>query len=210
MNNEEEGSFVFNLLKRHWLWIAVNIGSLLPVLIVIWNYAMGNASVDPVDDLISRTGKPALVLLILSLACTPLNTIFGWRAVIKVRKSLGLYAFFYVCLHLLTFIGLDYGFDLGFILQAAQSKQRFIVAGFGAFLLLLPLAITSTKGWMRRLGRKWKKLHQLVYVAAGLAVLHYIWLVRLDLTEPLIFAAVLVILLLLRLTKVRKYIKTYL
>lgn len=201
---------MFNLLKRHWLWIAVNIGSLLPVLIVIWNYAMGNASVDPVDDLISRTGKPALVLLILSLACTPLNTIFGWRAVIKVRKSLGLYAFFYVCLHLLTFIGLDYGFDLGFILQAAQSKQRFIVAGFGAFLLLLPLAITSTKGWMRRLGRKWKKLHQLVYVAAGLAVLHYIWLVRLDLTEPLIFAAVLVILLLLRLTKVRKYIKTYL
>jgi len=195
-----------NLLKRHWLWLAVNIGALIPVLIVIWNYTMGNASVDPVDDLIKRSGKPALILLVLSLACTPLNTLFGWRGVLKVRKSLGMYAFFYVCLHLLVYVGLDYGFQLKFIIQAIQEQQRFIVAGFAAFLLLLPLAITSSKSWMRRLGRNWKKLHRLSYVAAGLAVLHYLWLVKLELTEPLMFAAALSLLLLLRVPQVRGYV----
>ena len=137
------------------------------------------------------------MLLVLSLACTPLNRLLGWRWTVPLRRPLGLWAFFYVTLHLLTFVVVDYGLDAGLIWQAVAEK-RFVLAGFAAFLLLLPLALTSTRGWMRRLGRNWTRLHRLIYLALPLAVLHYVWLVKADRREPLLYGAAVLLLLVLR------------
>ncbi len=177
--------------------IATHIGSLIPLALLIWDYFNDHLTVNPIQAITFRTGKTALVLLVLALACTPLNTLFGFREALKVRRTLGLYAFFYVCLHFLTFVWLDYGLDLGLIFDAV-AKKRYALVGFTAFLLLLPLAITSTKGWQKRLGKNWKMLHRLVYVAAPLAVVHYVWLVKADIRQPLAFGAVVLLLLLAR------------
>jgi sulfoxide reductase heme-binding subunit YedZ len=126
--------------------------------------------------------------------------------VLKLRRPLGLYAFLYASLHGLTFVGLDYGFNLGLILREVLQK-RFVQAGILAFLLLLPLAITSTRGWMRRLGKNWKQLHRLVYVAALVAVVHFVWLAKGDIREPLAYGAVVVLLLAVRLPFVRSAIR---
>ncbi|MBI4316372.1 MAG: sulfoxide reductase heme-binding subunit YedZ [Chloroflexi bacterium] len=177
--------------------IATHIGSLIPLALLIWDYFNDHLTANPIQAVTFRTGKTALVLLVLALACTPLNTLFGFREALKVRRALGLYAFFYVCLHFLTFIWLDYGLDLGLIFDAV-AKKRYALVGFTAFLLLLPLAITSTKGWQKRLGKNWKVLHRLVYVAAPLVVVHYVWLVKADIRQPLVFGAVVLLLLLAR------------
>ncbi|MBI5291623.1 MAG: sulfoxide reductase heme-binding subunit YedZ [Chloroflexi bacterium] len=177
--------------------IATHIGSLIPLALLIWDYFNDHLTANPIQAVTFRTGKTALVLLVLALACTPLNTLFGFREALKVRRALGLYAFFYVCLHFLTFIWLDYGLDLGLIFDAV-AKKRYALVGFTAFLLLLPLAITSTKGWQKRLGKNWKVLHRLVYVAAPLVVVHYVWLVKADIRQPLVFGAAVLLLLLAR------------
>ncbi|MBI3177329.1 MAG: sulfoxide reductase heme-binding subunit YedZ [Chloroflexi bacterium] len=177
--------------------VAVHIGSLIPLALLIWDYFNDHLTANPIQAVTFRTGKTALVLLVLALACTPLNTLFGFREALKVRRALGLYAFFYVCLHFLTFIWLDYGLDLGLIFDAV-AKKRYALVGFTAFILLLPLAITSTKGWQKRLGKNWKVLHRLVYVAAPLVVVHYVWLVKADIRQPLVFGAVVLLLLLAR------------
>ena len=143
------------------------------------------------------------VLLVLSLACTPLNTVFGFKAALKVRRALGLYAFLYVCLHFLTFVGLDYGFNPGLIYEAIFEK-RYALVGFAAFLLLLALAITSTQGWMKKLGKNWKRLHRLVYLAGLLVVIHYVWLVKSDIREPLAYGGVVVLLLVARIPAFKK------
>jgi sulfoxide reductase heme-binding subunit YedZ len=153
--------------------------------------------VDPVREITTRTGKTALILLILSLACTPLGTLFGFKQALRVRRALGLYAFMYASLHFATFVGLDYGFDLA-LLRQAIFDQRYVLAGFAAGLLLLAMAITSTQGWQKLLGKNWKRLHRLAYLAGILAVVHFIWLVK-DVREPLRYAAVLTALLVLRL-----------
>ncbi len=177
--------------------IATHIGSLIPLALLIWDYFNDHLTVNPIQAITFRTGKTALVLLVLALACTPLNTLFGFREALKVRRTLGLYAFFYVCLHFLTFVWLDYGLDLGLIFDAV-AKKRYALVGFTAFLLLLPLAITSTKGWQKRLGKNWKMLHRLVYVAAPLAVVPCGWLDKADIRQPLAFGAVVLLLLLAR------------
>ncbi len=123
---------------------------------------------------------------------------------IRLRRPIGLFAFFYACVHFSIYIFLDIYFDWGRILDDVL-KRPYITVGFTAFLLLLPLAVTSTKGWIRRLGRRWQKLHRLVYVAAGLGVLHFYWKVKADTREPLIFAGVLVLLMLLRTGRVRTF-----
>lgn len=189
-----------------WLRIIVHIASILPLAVLIWDFTSGRLSVNPIEDITSRTGTYALVWLILSLACTPINTLSGFKPVMKLRRPLGLYAFMYVCLHLLTFTGLDYGFNLNAIIQTIIEK-RYILAGFSAFLLLLPLAITSTKWWQRRLGRFWRQLHRLVYVAALLGVLHYVWLVKSDIREPLLYGTAVVALLILRTPYIKNVIK---
>ncbi|NJN16433.1 MAG: sulfoxide reductase heme-binding subunit YedZ [Oscillochloris sp.] len=178
--------------------------ALLPLALLIFDTAMGRLTANPIQDFTLRTGEPALILLILTLACTPLSLLFGWKWAIGWRRSLGLYSFLYVCLHLLVFVLLDYGVDLALITQAVAEK-RYVLAGFAGFLLMLPLAVTSTKGWQRRLGRNWRVLHRLTYGAAILGVLHFLWLAKVP-REPLIYAAILGALLLTRVPAIRRWI----
>jgi sulfoxide reductase heme-binding subunit YedZ len=189
-------------LKLHWLQILVHIAALLPLAWLIWAYWQGLFIIDPVLEITTRTGKTALILLILSLACTPIRTIFGFKQVLRLRRPLGLYAFMYAGLHFLTFVGLDYGFDLDLIGQAIFD-QCYVLVGFTAGLILLLLAITSTRGWQKRLGKNWKRLHRLVYLAGILAILHFLWLVK-DIREPLRYGLVVALLLVVRIPVVRK------
>ena len=151
-------------------------------------------AVNPIEFITRSTGTWALVGLLLTLTITPLRQITGWNRLIQFRRMLGLFAFFYACLHFITYIWLDQFFDFSAILQDI-IKRPFITVGFSAFLLLIPLAVTSTNGWMRRLKRNWGRLHRLIYLIAPLAVIHYWWLVKKDLTQPLIYAGILLILL---------------
>jgi sulfoxide reductase heme-binding subunit YedZ len=190
-------------LRRAWLSILTHVGALLPLARLIWNFFHDQLTANPIQYITFQTGKSALVLLVLALACTPLNTIFELKRVVGLRKTLGLYAFLYATLHFLTFVGLDYQFDPE-LLKEAIFKKRYALVGFAAFLSLLPLAITSTKGWMQRLGKNWKRLHRLIYLAALLAVIHFVWLVKSDIREPLGYGAVVLLLLALRLKAIRK------
>jgi sulfoxide reductase heme-binding subunit YedZ len=189
-------------LKARWLRILTHVAALLPLAWLLWDYWQGRLIVDPVGVITTRTGKTALILLILSLACTPINTLFGLKQVMRVRRALGLYAFVYAGLHFLTFVGLDYGFDVDLI-GLGILDQRYVLVGFAAGLILLPLAITSTQGWRKRLGKNWKRLHRLVYLAGILAIVHFVWLAK-DNREPLLYGAVLALLLIMRLPGVRK------
>lgn len=190
-------------LRKNWLLVAAHVGSLVPCVLLVWDYAQGTLGFNPIQEATFRTGKDALLLLVLSLAITPLHTLTGWARLVPLRKWFGLYAFFYVCLHFLIFLGLDYVFNLQLIYQAIFEKPYALV-GFVAFLLLLPLAITSTKGWMKRLGKNWKRLHRLVYAAMVLGLLHYSWVQKADIREPLIWSGVVVVLYALRLPPVRR------
>jgi len=186
--------------------LLTHIAALLPLAVLAWDFAQNQLTVNPIEEIQLRTGKYALVLLVLSLACTPINRIFGLKLVLPLRRLLGLYAFMYASLHFLNFVGLDYGFDFALIREDI-SEKRFALAGFAAFLSLLPLAITSSKGSMKRLGKNWERLHWLVYLAALLAVTHFIWQVKADIREPLLYGAVVVLLLIVRLPPVRKAVR---
>lgn len=195
--------------RQHWFWWAVTLGALAPLAWLGWRAWQGALGVDPVNTINNETGRAALIVLFLSLACTPLNILFGLRKVLTVRKSLGLIAFVYAALHLANFIALDYAFAFDLILHDAVLTMPYILAGSLALLILAPLAITSTRGWMRRLGRHWKRLHQLVYVAGVLAVFHFLWQAKAaERDEPLIYAAVLTFLLLVRVPPVRRWLVT--
>ncbi|MGL4996383.1 MAG: sulfite oxidase heme-binding subunit YedZ [Deefgea sp.] len=150
--------------------------------------------VNPIEFITRSTGTWALVGLLVTLSITPLRQMTGWSWLLQLRRMLGLFAFFYAALHFTTYIWLDQFFDFSAIVQDI-IKRPFITIGFAAFLLLIPLAVTSTNGWMRRLKRNWARLHRLIYLIAPLAVIHYLWLVKKDLTQPLIYAAVLGVLL---------------
>jgi len=192
-------------LRANWLRALVHLGALAPLFFIVLDNYRYNLTANPIQEITVRTGKAALVLLVLSLACTPLNTVFGFREAIRVRRALGLYGFVYVALHLAIFVVLDYGVNLQLIGQAIVEKY-YVIAGFVAFLILVPLAITSTRGWMRRLGRRWKSLHKLVYLAVPIAVLHFALLVKSlgSRPEPLIFGAIVLGLLALRLPTIRR------
>jgi sulfoxide reductase heme-binding subunit YedZ len=192
-------------LKANWLWLAANVAAAMPLVLIVWDYSQGVLGIDPVNAINNRTGRTAIVLLLASLACTPLNILFGWRQVVGLRKSLGLWAVAYAGLHLLNFLGLDYAFNLGQIMQDAVLDKPYILAGLAALLLLIPLAVTSTRGWMRRLGKNWKRLHRLAYGAGVLAVLHFLWQAKAaERWEPLIYALVLGALLAVRLPPLRR------
>jgi len=158
----------------------------------------GNLTADPIKEITHRTGWWALTLLMVTLAVTPVRRITGWNRIVKVRRMLGLYAFFYAVLHLLTYVVLDLFFAWDILLEDV-AKRPYITVGFTAFLMLLALAITSTRGWIRRLGGRWQRLHRLVYVAALLGVVHFYWQVKADTREPLIYAGILAVLLMARL-----------
>lgn len=182
-------------LARLLVWA----GCLLPLGLLGARTLNGDLGANPIEYLERALGDWSLRLLLLCLAMTPLRSISGWIWPLKLRRTLGLWAYAYICLHFAVYIG----FDLD-VLEPARAlvqltedlvKRLYITAGFAAWLLLLPLAITSTDGWQRRLGRRWKSLHRLVYPAAALGVLHYVWLVKKDLREPLLYAAILAVLL---------------
>jgi sulfoxide reductase heme-binding subunit YedZ len=175
-----------------------------------WDIFQGNLSVNPIQEITQRTGRYAIWLLVASLACTPLNTLFGLRQAISARRALGLYGFMFAALHFLTFSGLDYQFNLK-LLQGVIFEKRFVIVGSIAFLILLALALTSTRGWQKRLGRNWKRLHQLFYAASVLVVIHYAWAVKGDITrlqgdilKPLVAAALVAVLLSLRIPFIRR------
>jgi len=193
--------------RRRWLLrLAYHTAGLFPLAWLIFDFWLGLLGPEPIRAMILRTGKAAIIMLTLSLACTPANILFGWKEYAAVRRAFGLYAFLYVCLHLLLFVGLDYGFMLE--LAAAEIIfRRYAVVGFLAFLLLIPLALTSTKAAQRRLRKRWKTLHQLVYLIAILVLIHYIWLVKNAYTQPLLFAGIIAFLLLVRLPPVRQFFR---
>ena len=193
--------------KINWLWWAANLAAAAPLALMIWDYSQGVLGIDPVNAINNRTGRTAIILLFASLACTPLHILFGWRQVLGLRKSLGLWAVGYAGLHLLNFVGLDYAFNFGQMVQDAVLDKPYILAGLAALLLLIPLAVTSTRGSMRRLGRNWKRLHRLAYAAGVLALLHFLWQAKAaERWEPLLYAVVLGMLLAVRVPPLRRLI----
>jgi methionine sulfoxide reductase heme-binding subunit len=187
------------LTKLQW---AVHLGVWLSLAGLAAAFLTGRLGVNPIRDLTLRTGLGAFSLLGLSLACTPLSVFLGWPGVMRVRRALGLYAFLYASLHLAIFL-YDYGWIKGEGFDAALTYQplfekRYALAGLAAFVILIPLAVTSNRGWLRRLGPRWQPLHRLVYGAAGLASLHFVWQTKADWRQPLPYVAVVAVLLLLR------------
>ena len=183
--------------------LLVHLASLSQFALLVFDFFTDNLTVNPIQYVTQKTGKAALTLLCLSLACTPAIKL-GFKSAAKVRRPLGVYACLYASFHFLTFVGLDYGFDLGLIYEAI-FKKPYALVGFSAFLILLPMALTSTQGWMKRLGKKWKGLHRWVYLTGILVVIHYLWLVKSDIREPLIYGAIVVFLLLMRISRVRAW-----
>ena len=158
----------------------------------------GGLGANPIAEALNELGLTAIILLIASLACTPMKTLFGWTWPIRIRRLVGLLAFGYALLHVGVYVAVDQAFD-GRAVLADVSKRNFILVGFAAFTLLVPLAVTSTDRAVRRLGYvNWKRVHNLVYPAALLAVTHFVWRVKKDLREPLVYGCILGALLLVR------------
>jgi sulfoxide reductase heme-binding subunit YedZ len=187
----------WELKAARWIRPAAWVGGLIPLILLVAGAFTGGLGADPIEYVTLRTGFATLLMLMCTLAVTPVRRLTGWNWLAPARRTLGLCAFLYVCLHLSTYL-VDQGFAWTYIVEDV-AERPYVTAGFTAFLLLLPLALTSTKASIRRLGKRWQKLHRLVYLAAGLGVLHFLWLVKSDLREPLIFAAVFAVLMALRL-----------
>jgi sulfoxide reductase heme-binding subunit YedZ len=164
--------------------------ALAPLAWLVFRALTGRLTANPVEDITLTTGVWALRFLLITLAITPIRRLTGWNRVIQVRRMLGLFAFFYATLHLLTYITFDQVFDVRLIVKDV-AKRPFITAGMIAFLAMVPLAITSTKGWIRRLGKRWQLLHRLIYVSGIAAVLHFVWKVKIVIGEPVYYAAIL-------------------
>ena len=171
---------------------------LLPLAILVWRIATDRLGANPVEEVLHDTGSWALRLLLATLAVTPLRRLTGYGWLVRFRRMLGLFAFFYAILHLAVYLVLDRTLDWGEVITDL-TERPYIAVGFCAFVLLVPLAVTSTHSWQRRLGHRWQLLHRTVYLIAILGVLHFAWLVKADLIEPLVDAAVLALLLALRL-----------
>jgi sulfoxide reductase heme-binding subunit YedZ len=168
---------------------------LLPLLSLIWRGYNGDLTANPFEEITRNTGRWILKFLFLTLAISPLRQITGWNALIRYRRMLGLFAFFYAFLHFLIYLVLYHVFNFAAILDDIAMRP-FITMGFAAFVMLIPLAITSTKKWVVRLGgKRWQLLHRLIYISALAGVIHYWWGVKLDLTWPIIYAIGLAILL---------------
>ena len=182
-----------------WLKPGIFIGALAPLASIALRASQGTLSANPIAEVENELGLTALIFLVASLACTPARRLLGWTWPTRIRRELGLFAFFYACLHFLTYLVIDQGFDWGTIVEDI-AQRPFITVGFVALVLLVPLAFTSTTASLRRLGyRRWQRVHQLAYIAGVLAVVHFIWRVKIDVSQPLLYASVLGALLLVRL-----------
>jgi sulfoxide reductase heme-binding subunit YedZ len=192
------------------LQIAMHVYAWSTIARLIFEFATGTLSVNPIQELEQRTGRQAITLLVLSLACSPLNALFGWRELLKRRRALGLYAFMYAVIHVVIFVDLDYGLALSQIAKTVLQKP-YIIIGVTSFLLLIPLALTSFDIWKKRLGKNWKRLHQFIYFIAPLVVLHYAWskkgdifTLQGDIVRPLIYGIIILILLIFRIPPIRR------
>jgi methionine sulfoxide reductase heme-binding subunit len=183
------GSHLYSSIKG-----VVFLSCLIPFGQLLYDAYTGNLGVNPIEAITHFTGDWALIILLATLTVTPLRKLTGWNGLIKFRRLLGLFAFFYASLHFATYMVLDYFFDFSAIAKDIL-KRPYVTAGFTAFVLMVPLAITSTAAMIRRLGKRWQKLHRLVYIAAAAAVIHFYWLVKADIRRPLQYATVLAILL---------------
>jgi sulfoxide reductase heme-binding subunit YedZ len=173
------------------------LAALIPLERLVWKFYHDALGANPVEVITHSTGDWTLILILTTLSITPLRKLTKQYWLIGVRRMIGLFAFFYGCLHFTTYIWLDKSFDVHEMIKDVY-KRPFITAGFTAFVLMIPLALTSTKGWIRRLGKNWQRLHRLIYVTGIAAVIHYIWLVKADLRKPLQYAFVLSVLLIYR------------
>ena len=194
------------------LQISIHIYAWSALVWIAYQMWTGTFSINPIQELEQRTGRHAITLLVLSLLCTPINTIFKWSEPLKRRRALGLYAFMYAAIHVLIFVNLDYGLAWSLIIETVVQKP-YILVGLLTFLLLIPLAFTSFDIWKKRMGKNWKKLHKLVYYIAPLAVLHYAWSKKGDIfnlsgdiIRPLIYGLILAIFLTIRIPAIRKAI----
>ena len=174
------------------------VACLTPFMWLVTRTLTGRLGINPVEDLELTTGIWALRLLVATLLVTPLRRVSGWNRIIQYRRMLGLFAFFYASIHFAIYIAIDQFFAFEFIVKDV-AKRPFITMGFTAFVLMIPLAVTSTKGWIRRLGRRWQLLHRLIYVSAACAAIHYLWKVKVMIGSPVYYAAAIGILLAFRL-----------
>jgi sulfoxide reductase heme-binding subunit YedZ len=177
--------------KQPWLKVGVFGACLSPLVVLAWQGFTGNLGANPIDEITDQTGLWTLRLLLITLAVTPARRLTGWNRLIQLRRMLGLFAFFYGSLHFLTYIWLDQFFAVEDII-ADIMERPFITVGFASFVLLIPLAVTSTTAMIKRLGGKWwQRLHRLVYAIAIGGVVHYLWLVKADVQQPLIYGSIL-------------------
>jgi sulfoxide reductase heme-binding subunit YedZ len=185
--------------RRLWLKVAVGIAAFVPAAGTAVRFFTGALGPNPIAEALNELGLWTLILLMATLSCTPLKIVFGWNWPLALRRLLGLCCFAYAFLHFSLYLGVDQFFAWGEIWKDI-SKRKFITVGFAAFLLLCPLAITSTNKMVKRLGfARWKRLHRLVYVVAVLGVIHFLWRVKADTRQPFVFAAILAVLLAVRL-----------
>jgi sulfoxide reductase heme-binding subunit YedZ len=200
-----------NLMKPHFtpLQITVHVAGWFPLVRLVIEYFTQHLSANPVQALEQHTGIQALIFLLLSLSCTPLASIFGWKTLIQRRKALGNYGFLYAALHVFTFFVIDYGLNLEAVWVDIRNKP-YIIVGAAAFLMLLPLAFTSFKYWQKRMGKNWKRLHRLVYIISPLVVVHFLLTIKGNFlrlygnfTQPLIYGGIVMILLLVRIKKIK-------
>jgi sulfoxide reductase heme-binding subunit YedZ len=190
----------------------MHLGAWFPIARLVVEAFTHHLTANPIQHLEQRTGRAAITLLFLSLAATPLNSLFGWKEPLKRRRALGLYAFMYATIHVIIFADLDYGLAWSLILETILQKP-YIIVGVLAFVMLIPLAITSFDIWKVRLKKNWKRLHQVIYFIAPLVVLHYAWgkkgnffALQGDILKPLIYGLVLALLMVLRIPAVRRFI----
>ena len=188
---------MFRQINQGYLKVLIFTLSLMPIFFIIYQIITNQLGPEPIKDITHHTGKWTLYFIVITLAMTPLKKITNMNIWINYRRMFGLFIFFYASVHLMTYVGLDYRFDLTSIGDDI-IKKKYIFIGFSAWLLLIPLAVTSNKRMMKILKDKWKKLHKLIYLISLFGVIHYLWLVKRDLTEPLIFLVVILILLAFR------------
>lgn len=187
-------------LRSKWLKAVVFVAGLLPLVMLVVGGLQDDLTANPIEYITRDTGDWTMRFLLITLSITPLRRLLQQPDLIRFRRMLGLFAFFYGVLHLFTWAWLDKFFDLP-EMWADVVKRRFITMGMLGFLLMIPLAITSTTGWIRRLGKKWQQLHRLIYISALAGVIHYYWLVKSDIRMPLLYGVILLVLLGLRFVK---------
>ena len=191
-----------------WVKAGVFLAALVPLGAIVAATAAGELGANPVEALLHHFGEWSLRLMLATLAITPLRRLTGWSQAVRLRRMLGLFAFFYAALHLATYVVLDRSLLVEEILEDL-TERPYIMVGFAAFVLLVPLAATSTNAMIRRLGgRRWRLLHRLAYAAAAAGVVHFWWLVKADVRDPLVHAAILALLLALRLPPVVPFLRS--